>query len=132
MEGMRTLLRGSLGKSLATLTPFDRLAAAWPVACGSALASRGELLAFEDGRLTVRVADATWLDQMRAMRQRLTGELARIAAVELREIHFEGGNERLQAGTRPIVDASSKVVRPVQKAVAKPSRSLRRSPRSKG
>ena len=132
MEGMRALLRGSLGKSLATLTPLDRLAAAWPVACGSALAARGELLALEEGRLTIRVADAAWLDQMRAMRQHLTGELARIAAVELREIHFEGGNERPRAGARPSADAPGKRVRPVQDATAKLRRGGLASPRNKG
>ncbi len=112
MEGMRALLRGSLGKSLKTLSPFDRLMAAWPVACGSALATRGELLAFEDGCLTVRVPDAVWLDQMRSMRARLTGELRQIAAVELREIHFEGGEERarsvLPSAERPQTQARGK------------------------
>ena len=126
MEGMRALLRGSLGKSLATLSPLDRLAAAWPVACGSALAARGELLAFNDGHLTIRVADAVWLDQMRAMRLRLTGELARIAAVDLREIHFEGGNERRSVQARPGVDASGKPAWRGSKAgVPRPRRSSR-------
>ena len=132
MEGMRALLRVSLGKSLATLTSLDRLAAAWPVACGSALAARGELLAFEDGRLTIRVVDDVWLDQMRAMRLRLTGDLARIAAVGLREIHFEGGDERRHAAARPLVDAATQTTKPVQSAAAKSARSPRRSPRSKG
>ena len=37
MEGMRGLLRGSLGRSLEAMQEVDRLAAAWPVACGSAM-----------------------------------------------------------------------------------------------
>lgn len=131
MEGMRALLRGSLGKSLATLTPLDRLAAAWPVACGSALAARGELLAFADGRLVIRVIDATWLDQMRAMRQRLTGELARIAAVDLREIHFEGGGERLASAERPVAETSRRATKPKQESAGALARSPRRLPRSK-
>jgi hypothetical protein len=42
MERMRDVLRGSLGRSLRALPEEDRLAAAWPVACGSALAGHGE------------------------------------------------------------------------------------------
>ncbi len=101
MEGMRDLLRSSLGRSLRTLTPLDRLAAAWPVVCGAVLASRGELLAFEDGRLTVRVDDPAWREGMRVSRERLTRDLARVAAVELREIHFEGGPERQRRPSAP-------------------------------
>ena len=44
MEGMRELLRGSLGRSLQAMRPEDKLAAAWPVACGKAMAERGEVV----------------------------------------------------------------------------------------
>ncbi len=93
MQGMRDLLRGSLGKSLRTLTPLDRLVVAWPVACGSVLAARGQPVGYERGRLTVQVADPAWREQLRSSRERLCRELARIASVDLREIHFEGGQE---------------------------------------
>ena len=99
MQGMRDLLRGSLGKSLRTLTPLDRLSVAWPVACGSVLASRGQPVAYERGRLTVRVADPAWREQLRSSRDRLSRELARIASVELREIHFEGGPVHVNRST---------------------------------
>ena len=101
MQGMRDLLRGSLGKSLQALTPLDRLSVAWPVACGAVLASRGQPVAYERGRLTVRVADAAWREQMRSSRHRLCRDLARIASVELREIHFEGGPESDSRSTGP-------------------------------
>ena len=45
MEDMRTLLRGSLGRSLKAMNPQDKLAAAWPVACGKAMVERGEVVA---------------------------------------------------------------------------------------
>ena len=38
MQRMRDVLRGSLGRSLRLAAPEDRLAAAWPVACGAELA----------------------------------------------------------------------------------------------
>src|ERR1700751_152482 len=44
MQGVREVLRGSLGRSLRALPEEDRLAAAWVVACGPALAERAEVL----------------------------------------------------------------------------------------
>jgi hypothetical protein len=55
MERMRDVLRGSLGRSLRELPDEDRLAAAWPVACGSALAGHSEVLYLDaEGVLHVR------------------------------------------------------------------------------
>jgi predicted nucleic acid-binding Zn ribbon protein len=89
LEGMRELLRGSLGRSLQALEDEDRLAAAWPVACGRAMAGRGKVLRFENGVVQVEVADSAWLRQLTSMRGQLAGELARIAGVKVAEIHFE-------------------------------------------
>ncbi len=98
MENMRQLLRSSLGRSLGTMPAFDRLAAAWPVACGPALARKGIPSRYEDGVLTVRVPDAAWLEQLEGMRPVLERELGRIAEVKLGGIHFESGNLRRYAG----------------------------------
>ncbi len=89
MQGMRELLRSSLGKSLSALTPADKLAAAWPVACGRSMAEHGVVKEYMDGRVVIEVSDSAWLQQMQAMRAQLTAELRRIASVELREIHFQ-------------------------------------------
>lgn len=89
LEGMRSMLRGSLARSLRTLTDADRLSAAWTVACGPAMAERGEIVGFADGVLAVEVSDALWLQQMQGMRGQLAGEIGRIAGVPVREIHFE-------------------------------------------
>ena len=89
MQGMRDLLRGSLRESLRAMTPEDRLAAAWPVACGRALAERGVVAGFTDGILSVHVDDPAWLAQMRSMRSLLEHDLARVAGVPVRAIHFE-------------------------------------------
>lgn len=95
MQRMRDLLRGSLGRSLAALPEQDRLAAAWPVACGPALAAHGEVLGLDaDHVLHVRVLHAAWREQFAQMRSMLTTDLRRIAGVRLEAIHFEG-----QAGT---------------------------------
>ena len=86
---MRDLLRHTLGRSLSGLSVADRLAAAWPVACGPAMAKRGEIVGFTGGVVEVQVQDSAWLDQMRSMGAILKSELARIAGVEVAGIHFE-------------------------------------------
>ncbi len=88
MESMREVLRGSLGRSLRTMEPLDRLRAAWPVACGAAMARKGVVVGFEDGVLRIAVTDPAWMEQMMGMRSVLQRELGRIAEVKLGGIHF--------------------------------------------
>jgi len=89
MDSMREMLKKNLARSLEALPVADRLAAAWPVACGKAMADRGEIVAFENGVVQVEVQDAVWLDQMRSMGAVLERELAKIAGVKIAGIHFE-------------------------------------------
>jgi hypothetical protein len=89
MESMRDLLKGTLGRSLRTLQDKDRLAAAWPVACGKAMAERGAVVGYVDGVVRLQVTDEAWMRQMMSMRGQLTGEMARISGVKVTEIHFE-------------------------------------------
>ncbi len=86
---MRDLLKGSLGRSLGGLQDEDRLAAAWPVACGKAMAGRGTVVGYADGVVRVQVDDAAWLRQLMSMRGQLAREMERIAGVRVSEIHFE-------------------------------------------
>jgi len=88
MESMRDVLRGTLGRSLQEMPALDRLTAAWPVACGIALARHGIILGYEGGILRVEVADPAWLEQLRAMQAVLESDLRRIAEVKLGGIHF--------------------------------------------
>jgi hypothetical protein len=89
LEGMRELLKGSLGRSLSALSDEDKLAAAWPVACGKALAGRGTITGYKDGVVLLEVEDGAWLRQLTSMRERLAAEIGRIAGVKVSEIHFE-------------------------------------------
>ncbi len=92
MEKMRDVLKRNLGRSLEALPELDRLAAAWPVACGKAMAARGEVVGFDDATVRVEVQDAMWLAQMLSMRGVLAQELGRIAGVRVSGIHFEVRN----------------------------------------
>ena len=83
------MLRSSLGRSLSALDAVDRLAAAWPVACGRAMAEHGEIVAFFEGTVTVAVSDEAWLRQMMTMRGQLQNEMGRVAGVKVTGIHFE-------------------------------------------
>jgi hypothetical protein len=89
LEGMRDLLKGSLGRSLDGLRDEDKLATAWPVACGKALADRGTVIGYRDGVVHVAVKDGRWLKQLISMRGQLAVEMGRIAGVKVSEIHFE-------------------------------------------
>ena len=89
MEGMRDLLRGTLGRSLQAMRPEDKLAAAWPVACGKAMAERGTVVGYADGEVWIEVQEGAWLQQMMSMQGQLTGQMGRIAGVKVSRIHFK-------------------------------------------
>jgi hypothetical protein len=89
LEGMRDLLKGSLARSLGALSDQDRLAAAWPVACGKTMAGRGTVVGYADGIVLVQVEEGVWLRQLTSIRGQLAGEMSRIAGVAVSEIHFE-------------------------------------------
>jgi hypothetical protein len=88
MEAMRELLRGSLGRSLSAMRDEDRLAAAWTVACGRAMADRGAVTGYERGVVRVEVTDAVWMRQMIALRGTLQRDVARIAGLPVAGIEF--------------------------------------------
>lgn len=91
LENVRDLTSRWLARSLEALTDEDKLAAAWPVACGPVLAQRGTVIGYTDGVVRVQVSDDIWLRQMISMRGQLAAELGKIAGVRVREIHFETG-----------------------------------------
>jgi Dna[CI] antecedent, DciA len=86
---MRDLIKSALGRCLQAWRDEDRLAAAWPVACGKAMAERGTVVGYADGVVRVEVAGEAWMRQMMSMRGQLTGALAQISRVKVTEIHFE-------------------------------------------
>lgn len=122
MQGLREVLRGSLGRSLRTLSDEDRLAAAWVVACGPALAQRAEVLGLDDNRvLHVRVLQPAWREQFVQMRTMLTDDLRKIAGVRLQTVHFEG-----QGSSRERVREA-----PGAKGAARPAGAARRKERQR-
>ena len=89
MEAMRELLRGSLKRTLGGIREQDRLAAAWTVACGRAMAEHGTVVGYADGVVRVEVNSAEWLRQVTSLSALLQREMARIAGLPIGAIHFE-------------------------------------------
>lgn len=71
------------------MQPTDRLAAAWTVACGPALAGRGTVVGYEQRVLHVAVQDSMWLAEMRSMRGVLARRVEQAAGVPVSDIQFE-------------------------------------------
>lgn len=88
MDNMRELLRESIARGLSSLSEEDRLAAAWLVVCGRAMAGRGTVTGYSEGTVEVEVSSSAWLEQMKSMRAELAAELAKIAGVPVTGIHF--------------------------------------------
>ncbi|WP_229669088.1 DciA family protein [Edaphobacter acidisoli] len=89
MEGIREVLRSSLGRSLEALSEVDRLTAAWIVASGKMMAERGVVLGYADGVLRLGAVDDAWMREMMNMKERLAVELTRLAGVPVKEIRVE-------------------------------------------
>lgn len=96
MQHMGDVIRGSLARSLRLLGQEDRLAAALPVVCGSAMASHCEVGSLDErGTLHLLVDSEEWLRSMLPMREMLQHDLQRVAGVLLTGLHF------VQAGSAP-------------------------------
>lgn len=89
MEGIREVLRSTLCKSLSAAPLEDRLAAAWPLVCGKALAIHGTISGYENGIVQIEVSDELWMRQMRSNEGRLIAGLAQVANAKVRGIHFK-------------------------------------------
>jgi hypothetical protein len=89
MDRIRDVLRRDLGKSLRGIQEQDRLAAAWAVACGPAMATRGRVVGYEDGLVRIAVTDAEWMRQMYSLRSVLERDLAKISELPVAAIRFE-------------------------------------------
>ena len=89
MHGMRDILKASVSTELRSLNREDRIAAAWTIVCGRSLASRGAMVGFSEGVITIEVTDGTWLRQMKTMQTELEREIGRIAGVPITGINFE-------------------------------------------
>jgi predicted nucleic acid-binding Zn ribbon protein len=102
---MRDLLRSSLLKSMRSLGSLDRLAMAWPVVAGHAIAERSSVAELNGSVATVVVSgDDAWLDQMRRMTPQLRGDLAKVSGVTLTDILFLAADATSLRRSRSVPD----------------------------
>lgn len=88
MQVMQDVLRSALAASLSRLSPLDRLAAAWPVVAGHAIAERSAVTALADGVVTITAESSAWRHQLVVLRSQLCADLARVSRVPLTDILF--------------------------------------------
>ena len=88
MEGIRSLLKKSLRQSIESLDDVDRLAVAWPVACGKAMAEHAFVVSYADGIVCLEAVDDAWMREMMNMKAHLAHEISRIAGVQVKEIRI--------------------------------------------
>lgn len=88
MEAMRDVVRGTLARSLRAAGAEDRLAAAWTVACGPAMAGHGRVAGYAGGVVKIEVADQVWLRQMVSLGSVLERELGTISGLKVTKIEF--------------------------------------------
>ncbi len=61
---------------------------AWPFACGPAVAQKTRPLSFEDGILTVEVADSNWRAQLMDMAPQFLGRLNQLVSHKVERLNF--------------------------------------------
>ena len=80
----------TLAAAFRTLRRKNRLAAAWQVVCGAALAAHGEVQHLDpEGVLHIRVTSREWMEEFVSRRISLANDLRRVASVPLTGIHFQ-------------------------------------------
>lgn len=88
MERMRDVIKDGLRQGMKTLAAEDRLAMAWMVACGPAMAGKATVVGYEEGIVRVEVGEGPWVAELRSLSSQLETELARISGVQVSRLHF--------------------------------------------
>ncbi len=75
-------------QSLRQAPPAQVPLLAWPLVCGSAVSERTRALSFEDGVLTVEVADLGWKRELQTIVPRYLAAINRYTAGSILRIEF--------------------------------------------
>lgn len=88
MELIRQPLDGIARDILHTLPPAERVIAAWPLVCGSHVATHARAVGFENGTLRVVVADPIWRNELAPLAPRHAARLGHLTGVKVADILF--------------------------------------------
>jgi hypothetical protein len=82
--GLEKIVVQSLRQAPATEVPL----LAWPLVCGSSVSERTRALSFEDGVLTVEVADIGWKRELQTIAPRYLAAINRYTTASVLRIEF--------------------------------------------
>jgi len=88
MQPPRAGLEKIVLDALRRTSPQETPVLAWPFACGPAVAQKTRALSFEDGVLTVAVADAEWRAQLTDMAPEFLARINQLAPSRVERLHF--------------------------------------------
>lgn len=88
MERASVGMEGIVAKSLRQAPSAEAPLMAWPIVCGSAVSDRTRAMSFQDGVLSVEVADAGWKSELQALAPRYLAAINRYTAETVRRIEF--------------------------------------------
>lgn len=89
MEPVRTGLRNLMSDLLRARPPEEAAMLAWPLVCGKDVAARTRAATFQDGCLTVEVADPTWAAQLRSFAPRYISGFEALLGTVVKEVKFK-------------------------------------------
>lgn len=97
MERPRAQLLKVAREVLAKLPLDEAVVAAWPLICGSAVAQRSEAIAFTEGKLQVRVADAGWRKQLEQFTPHYLNAYTQLLGTKLAAITYVVAGEKARS-----------------------------------
>ena len=88
MEQAGAGLEKIVARSLRQLPPAEAPLLAWPVVCGSAVAERTRAVRFQDGVLSVEVANSRWKSELQGLAPRYLAMLNQYTTEAVHRIEF--------------------------------------------
>jgi predicted nucleic acid-binding Zn ribbon protein len=82
--GLEKIVLDALERTPAHETPV----LAWPFACGPAVAQKTRALSFDNGVLTIEVADSGWRAQLTDMAPQFLARINQFTASRVTRLHF--------------------------------------------
>jgi len=88
MQAASESLEKVVARSLRKVPAGEAPLLAWPLACGSAVATRTRAIEFRDGVVQVEVPDAGWRRELQALAPRYVAQINRYVADKVRRVEF--------------------------------------------
>jgi hypothetical protein len=89
MQPTRQDLGSLAARILKDAPPEESVVLAWPLVCGSAVATRTEAFSFAEGTLWIRVPDSGWKAQLEAFSPLYRQKLAELSCIKVSRIAYE-------------------------------------------